>query len=461
MDQNHNTPQPVGSTPAEETPPLDSFENEMKKEPALLTGEEADRFYESQMDRRQLVENFKVSIEKQQPAKEKSARFSRLHKKSSEEQQSANTPEGGTAVQKKKKKIKISNPKALALCVVLLVSIASSLYLLSCIDDVLALTGSSEKMSVTIPENASQMDILQILQENGLISHPHFCNLFVNTVYNLRNRSNGKKAKDIKYLNGIYQLNKKMGVEGMLNEIKDAPKAVETKKLTFPEGWTVDQIIERLEKYGICDRKAFYQNMQTVDFNEYSFIKDLTNVSQRYRKLEGYLYPDTYEFYVEENESQAIRRFLDNFEEKFTSQYEERAKALGMTVDDIVIIASIIQKEAANKDQMKDISSVLHNRLADKMQLQCDSTGNYVEKYIKPNVSEGEYLAYRSSYHTRVCPALPVGPICNPGADAIEAALNPSNTSYLYFCHDKNGKIYLAKTYEKHNKNVVAAMGVS
>ena len=134
---------------------------------------------------------------------------------------------------------------------------------------------------------------------------------------------------------------------------------------------------------------------------------------------------------------------------------------MGMTVDEIVTIASIIQKEAANKDQMKDISSVLHNRLADKMQLQCDSTGNYVEKYIKPNVSEGEYLAYRSNYHTRVCPALPVGPICNPGADAIEAALNPSNTSYLYFCHDKNGKIYLAKTYEKHNKNVVAAMGVS
>ena len=347
------------------------------------------------------------------------------------------------------------------MCVVLVISIASSLYLLSCINDVLALMGSDTKTSVTIPENASQKEILQILQENDLINHPHFCNFFVNTIFALRNRDTGKKAADVKYLNGIYQLNKKMGVEGMLNAIKDAPKAVETKKLTFPEGWTADQIIERLEKHGICDRKAFFETMQTVDFNEYSFVKTMPDTNLRVRKLEGFLYPDTYEFYLEENEAHAIRRFLDNFQEKFTSKYEARAKELGMTVDEIVTIASIIQKEAANKDQMKDISSVLHNRLADKMQLQCDSTGNYVEKYIKPNVSEGEYLAYRSNYHTRVCPALPVGPICNPGADAIEAALNPSNTSYLYFCHDKNGKIYLAKTYEKHNKNVVAAMGVS
>lgn len=448
MDQNRQTSHPEGNTPSERIAPLPP--SGLDAPSPTLTGEDADRFYESQIDRADLVKNFRVSIEEPETDKGRSAHHVSLHKPRSGRNPPAKTGEEGKAVKKKKK---FANPAALALCIVLIVSIASSFYLLSCINDVLAITGKEAKISVTIPENASQMDILQILQDNDLISHPHFCNFFVNTIYNFRNRSTGKKAKDIKYLNGIYQLNKKMGVEGMLNAIKDAPKTVETQKLTFPEGWTVDQIIERLEKYGICDRKAFYQNMQTVDFNEYSFIKSLPETGQRYRRLEGYLYPDTYEFYVEENESQAIRRFLDNFDEKFTSKYEARARELGMSVDDIVTIASIIQKEAANQEQMATISSVLHNRLEIKMQLQCDSTGNYVEKYIKPNVSEGEYWTYRDSYNTSRCAALPSGPICNPGGDALEAALYPDDTNLLYFCHDKNGRLYTARTYEQHLVN--------
>ena len=201
--------------------------------------------------------------------------------------------------------------------------------------------------------------------------------------------------------------------------------------------------------------------MQTVDFNEYSFVKTMPDTNLRFRKLEGYLYPDTYEFYLEENEAHAIRRFLDNFQEKFTSKYEARAKELGMTVDEIVTIASIIQKEAANKDQMKDISSVLHNRLADKMQLQCDSTGNYVEKIYQAERFRGGISGVSQQLPYARVPRSAGRADLQPRRGCNRAALNPSNTSYLYFCHDKNGKIYLAKTYEKHNKNVVAAMGVS
>lgn len=452
MEQNRQNSHPEKEKTLNQASPLDRPEKEA--EHAHLTGEEADRFYENQMNRTQLVKNFKVTIE--EPGQSEKRAPHSLHKQKPA-RHSAGAGEGGEAVKKKGKR-KISHPMALVIGIILVVSIASSLYLISCMNDVLALRGTTTKVSVTIPENASQMDILQILQDNGLINHPHFCNFFVNTFYNLRNRDTGKKAKDIKYLNGIYQLDQKMGVEGMLNAIKDAPKSAETQKLTFPEGWTVDQIIERLEKYGVCSKNAFYENMQTVDFNEYSFIKSLPDTSQRLRKLEGYLYPDTYEFYLEENESSVIRRFLDNFEEKFTSKYEERAKELGMTVDEIVIIASIIQKEAADADQMGLVSSVIHNRLERGMRLECDATGAYVERYIKPNVSDGEYFAYREWYHTRICDGLPAGPICNPGADAIEAALYPDDTDYLYFYHDKNGKIYMAKTLAGHEANQLEAL---
>ena len=457
MDQKKQTPPPdenITSSGSNAFEDLTSHETNA----APLAGEEADHFYESQIDRTEFVQNFKVSIDEKEPANGRPNPLAHSHKSVKARQQAAKAGEEETAVKKKKRKIIISNPKALALCVVLVISIASSLYLLSCINDVLALMGSDTKTSVTIPENASQKEILQILQENDLINHPHFCNFFVNTIFTLRNRGTDKKATDVKYLNGIYQLNKKMGVEGMLNAIKDAPKAVETKKLTFPEGWTADQIIERLEKYGICDRKAFFETMQTVDFNEYSFVKTMPDVNLRFRKLEGYLYPDTYEFYLEENEAHAIRRFLDNFKEKFPSKYEARAKELGMTVDEIITIASIIQKEAANEEQMKLVSSVIHNRLKKSMRLQCDSTGAYVDRYIKPNVSDGEYQAYRERYYTFLCDALPAGPICNPGADAIEAALYPKDTSYLYFYHDKNGKIYMARTLEQHQANQVKAL---
>lgn len=445
MDQNKQNFHPEKEKLLSSLPPVDRPDKEAASQ--HLSGEEADRFYESQMDRTQLVKNFKVSIV--EPGQTEKNTSDPLHKQSA--------GEGGKAVKKKKRRI-ISHPMAFAVCIVLVVSVASSLYLISCMNDILALRGDTEKVSVTIPENASQMDILQILQDNDLIDHPYFCNFFVNAFYNLRNRDTGKKAKDIKYLNGIYQLDQKMGVEGMLNAIKDAPKSAETQKLTFPEGWTVDQIIERLEKYGVCSKNAFYENMQTVDFSQYSFIKSLPDTSQRLRKLEGYLYPDTYEFYIEENESSVIRRFLDNFEEKFTSKYEARAKELGMTVDEIVIIASIIQKEAADADQMGLVSSVIHNRLERGMRLECDSTGAYVDRYIKPNVSDGEYFAYRERYHTYICDGLPAGPICNPGADAIEAALYPEDTDYFYFYHDKNGKIYMAKTLAGHQANQLEAL---
>lgn len=191
--------------------------------------------------------------------------------------------------------------------------------------------------------------------------------------------------------------------------------------------------------------------MREVDFSsEYTFIKNEPNKEQRYRSLEGYLYPDTYDFYKGENASSVIRTFLNNFQKKWTDDYQKKADALNMSVDDIIKLASIIEKEAADATQMPLVSSVLHNRLNKPglyPSLQCDSTADYINDYIAKNVTNAtELAAYTSRYSTYKCEGLPVGAICNPGNDSINAALNPAKTDYYFFAHDTNKRFILRKT---------------
>ena len=145
----------------------------------------------------------------------------------------------------------------------------------------------------------------------------------------------------------------------------------------------------------------------------------------------------------------------------WTDTYDKRAKELGYSVDEILTIASIIQREAADDTQMKLISSVIHNRLKNPSQtagrLECDSTKDYIKKYVTPITDVNLVNKYADAYNTYSAQGLPPGPICNPGAAAIKAALYPSNTKYYYFCHDKFGNIYMARTKSEHDANVLKA----
>ena len=130
-------------------------------------------------------------------------------------------------------------------------------------------------------------------------------------------------------------------------------------------------------------------------------------------------------------------------------------------MDEIIIIASIIQREAGNAEQMPLVSSVIHNRLNHSVSyptLGCDATSNYIEKYVKPNVTSAQAQTYLSYYDTSSIKGLPAGPICNPGIDAIEAALYPEQTNYYYFCHDNSGQIYLAETNAEHDRNLLEVL---
>lgn len=333
------------------------------------------------------------------------------------------------------------------LAFILISTILLSYVGITCLGDMLAINRSDENVTVDIPADATYSQIIDILKDNKLIKRKGFCKMFTK----FRGFDEGK------YLSGQYYLNSKMGVEGMLKDIMAAPVTAESISLSFPEGLTATQILEKLEKNDVCNSAKVLTAMRTGKFN-YDFLNDITDNKNRFLKLEGYLFPDTYDFYVDADPNYVITKFLDNFNSKWEDEYDKRAAELGLSRDEIITIASIIQKEAANSDQMKVISSVIHNRLnhqADYPTLGCDSTALYISNYVTPTVGEAQGSIYYSAYDTSAIKGLPPGPICNPGIDAIRAALYPSDTDYYFFAHDKAGNIYTASTFKEHKNNLV------
>ena len=353
---------------------------------------------------------------------------------------------------KKKAKTVGGNFAVILFAFIILFTTLTSYISISGLNDILAINTSDVVIKVEIPEEPTYNDILDILHDNDLIKQKTLCNIFA--------KFRHYDDEDNKYLSGVYYLDRTMGIEGMLNKCMAAPESADTVTLGFPEGWTIKQIFEKLEKYDVCKTDRLYTALSDVDY-EFDFVRSLTPEEERYQLLEGYIFPDTYDFYVDADANYVIRKFLSNFNDRWTDEYQARADKLGYSMDEIIIIASIIQKEAADSSQMKAVSSVIHNRLKNSVKfptLGCDSTAIYVSNYVKPVVggSRGNY--YLSKYDTAANRGLPPGPICNPGIDAIEAALYPSDTNYYYFLHDNSGKIYMAKTQKEHEGNYVLAI---
>ena len=323
---------------------------------------------------------------------------------------------------------------------------------LSTIGDILAYNRSEESIAVEIEQDPTLDSVIESLHDAGLIEQELLCKLFARyRHFDGYTDAKGEYHK-INYLSGVYYLEPKAGLEGMLNAIRERKSSsADVVSVIFPEGWTINQIFERLEKKGVCDKSKLLANLSAVA-KQYDFYYDIKQTDIRYLGLEGYLFPDTYEFYIGENPVSVLKKLFDNSEVKWTKEFKKRAKELGYTRDEILKIASIIQREAANKSQMADISSVIHNRLNNSATyplLQCNSTLDYVTYFVKPYVDPTYVQIYSQAYNTYSAEGLPPGPICNPGLDAIEAALYPSDTSYYFFCHNNDGKIYLCRTIEE------------
>lgn len=328
---------------------------------------------------------------------------------------------------------------------ILIAATLLSIYSLSCFNDIFAIRNSNEMVTVTVPENATTGDVIDILHEEGLIKHTVFCKVYAFFM-----------GYENEYLNGMHQINAKMGLEGMLLATKEEKAGAETVDVTFPEGWTISQIAQRLEEYEVCSADLFLQTLEEAQFN-YEFLKTPMESTDRYRKFEGYLFPAQYNFYVNEAPSSVVKKFFEAFQENvMTDENVARAKELGLTMDEVLTIASIIQREAANNEQMYQVSAIIHNRLNSNSfpHLGCEAVDIYYQREILPNVGTARANELFNGYSAYGTEGIPNGPICSPGLAAIDAALNPVKSDYYFFCHDSKGKIYLARNESEHNVNL-------
>lgn len=238
----------------------------------------------------------------------------------------------------------------------------------------------------------------------------------------------------------------------------------ESVRITIPEGYTIVQIAKKLEQNGVCSMKEFIDAAQTYPFKTTycTFLNQIPSRSARCYKLEGFLFPNTYDFYKNSAPEDAVATLIRGFQNVAMNSLGAGSGANGYSMYDVLTLASIVEKEVKTNTDKNMVAGILYNRLKKGMKLQMDSTRDYVNNNITDyrgkfaNTSQS-YDTYASGYNTYKCKALPAGPICNPGRSSIRAAMNPTKSDYLYFCTDANNKVYYAKTLEEHNANKKAA----
>ncbi len=288
--------------------------------------------------------------------------------------------------------------------------------------------------TIEIPKGSNIKHISKILKDEKLIR-----NNDVFTLYCKINKIDGKLKA------GKYKINSSQSVPQIIEKLVLGKGDFDTRRFTIPEGYEIRQIIDKLEEEGLIDRDKFKKEVTEANF-DFSFIADNKSVGY---KLEGYLYPDTYEIFKGDSERRIIEIMLQRFNKVFNEEYRQRAKELNMSINDVITLASIIEREARLDSDRKIISGVFYNRIKKQMMLQSCATVQYILKERK-EVLLYKDLEIESPYNTYKYQGLPPGPIASPGFKSIEAALYPDQVDYLYFVANKDGSHVFTKTYKEH-----------
>ncbi len=278
--------------------------------------------------------------------------------------------------------------------------------------------------------------VADILEANHLIEYKQLFKFYC-TISNASN----------KIAAGSYELSTDYDYRALVKKMNQYSGAAVTVEVMFPEGYTMQQIFQKLEENKVASVEDLTEAAKNFSYN-YSFLdaSELGNAT----RLEGYLFPDTYEFYAYMEPSSAINKFLDNYGRRVTEEMKAQAAGMGRSMEEIIIIASLIEKEAGSDEERSTIASVIYNRLAQGMPLQIDATVLYATGKQEIDADAGD-LQIDSPYNTYKITGLPAGPISNPGLASIQAALNPQKTGYLFYALDTaTGTHRFFKDYNSH-----------
>lgn len=346
-------------------------------------------------------------------------------------------------------KQKRSHPVLRVILLSFLIAVLLSVAVMLAADDAFALVGGEdEEVTVVIPEEADGDAVSRILGKNGLVRFP-----FLYRIYGAFREWNDT------YLAGEFTLTRAMSYDELRYMLTPKKGVRLQQRVTIPEGFTTDEIIDLFVSEGIGTREGFVDAIENGDFG-YDFLSEIPDREGRLYRLDGYLFPDTYFVYCDSTEMEILSKLLANFNRKFDETLRNEAARLGYTVDEIVSLASVIEREAYYRSDMSGISSVFHNRLENRAYpyLQSDATVKYAKEALGDMTAlvADDLDTLESPYNTYLNKGLPPGAICSPGKDAIMAAIYPADTNYYYFVSAKDKSTIFSRTYAEHLRAVAS-----
>lgn len=336
---------------------------------------------------------------------------------------------------------------------IIVVSVGVSLFVINTANDVFKFVVDEKIVTVQIPEYATIDDVTEALHDAGAIKYKWAFKMWSEL-----------KDSGAAFIPGTYEVSTSLNYDYLRASFKANKNKYTEVRITIREGYTVDEIIDLFVGQGIGTREGFIDAIQNYDF-DYRFLEGLEVSEDRIYRLEGYLFPDTYYFYKESSEVTILKKMLDNFNNKFVEEYYARCQQLGITVDEAIILASMLEKETRYADELGAVSSVFHNRLNNPGSfpyLNSDATIMYAMQHDlggRPDSMTGDDTDYETPYNTYTYKGLPPGPIANPGLNAIKYALYPNSTNYYWFVSDSSGRTLFATTEREHLANINAVRG--
>ena len=323
-----------------------------------------------------------------------------------------------------------------------------------------------EAKTIEIEKGSYLKSISETLEENGIIRSALLFQLYVKFQ---------QEAGALQY--GTFELSSDMTYDELIELLKTEQKR-DTVRVTFPEGIPAVQFAQRMEEAGLCTAEEFLQVANEGDFSQFKFWNLRDENPNQFMKCEGYLFPETYEFYQNDDVYNMVAKIYGEFDKRFTDEMYAKVEEMGFTLTEFVTLASIVQEEAGLPEHQADVAAVFMNRLGPNsivslLQSNCssyiqnDDDNNYINNTIAPACGGWENIPQEiiDAYDTYKMPGLPAGPISNPGMDALTNTLNYASSQYYgdyyFFVTDLAGTYYYAKTDAEHEVNKAAAAQVN
>ncbi len=309
--------------------------------------------------------------------------------------------------------------------------------------------GSTESITVEVKKGSGANSVAKVLAESGVIKNSLYFKIYAKQ----------NPIPDLQY--GTFTLAENMSYDEIVKELSTIKDKVSGVKITVPEGTTLIKISKLVEQAGFGTSQEFIDVVENTDWSQFKFYQYVEDSDVKPFKMEGFLFPATYEFFPDATLHDIAEKMLGHFDSLITDEMYSQIDAAGFSLQDVITLASYVQEEAGDPENQPDVAAVFLNRLkkgSPYPKLESDVSYYYLREFVEPYLGVGRDkspIEMQKAVNTYMCDGIPVTPVSSPGLDAIKAVLNPTKDSpYYFFLTDLTGKYYYAVTFEEHTQNI-------